>query len=268
MEARDQVVALAEAEKGYLEKSKANWALYGVNCLYAKEKFAGADNVTKYSWETGHYNKYGWAAWCQSFVNWVLMASLGADAANKLLCGMYKSASTMDVKSAMVKAGREVPIGKAEPGDLVFRQRSGGGHVGIVKGWQDGKIVTIEGNSSSTDISSWNGGAVVEHVGASWNWCCRPDWSVVQKKEEWHWLLVDGVWYYQNQDGQNKHGWHDIKESQGDKIHRYYFNKKGQLLTGAQMIDDVLYCFMPAGPLEGAMCVSDGQGQQTVFDVM
>lgn len=265
MSAAGQLVGIAEVEKGYLEKSKANWNLYGINCLYTKEKFAGADNVTKYAYETGHYIKYGWAAWCQSFVAWCFMAAFGADLANKLLCGMYKSASTMEVKDAMTRAGREVGLAKAQPGDIVFRSRSGGGHVGIVKAVKNGKIITIEGNSSSSDITSWNGGAVVEHTDAPWNWCMRPDWSLVEAPKEepevWRWLEVSGIWYYQNNKGQNKHGWVKIKESNGKYYHWYFFNDKGQMLTGLQHINGEMYVLNPSGLLKGAMCVTDESGK-------
>ena len=261
MKPQETFVAAAVGEKGYLEKSRKNWDLYGVNCLYPKEKFAGADNVTKYAYDTLHYKKYGWAAWCMSFVCWVAMSVFGPDKANELLCGKYSSASTMEVKDAMVKAGREVDIGKAQPGDIVFRSRNGGGHVGIVKGWQDGKIVTIEGNSSASDITSWNGGAVVEHIGASWQWCCRPDWSLVQPIG-WHWVKSGGKWYYQDENGVNAHGWQKIKETNGDFYHWYFFDSKGAMLTGVQTVDEKLCLFMPDGGLEGALCISDQWGYQ------
>ena len=108
MEANKEFLAIACGELGYLEKSRKSWDLYGINCLFDKTKYAGADNVQKYAYETGHYTKYGWAAWCQSFVNWCMMAAFGADKANALLCGKYGSASTMEVKDAMVSAGRKV----------------------------------------------------------------------------------------------------------------------------------------------------------------
>ena len=265
MSAAGSFVGVAAAELGYLEKSKKNWDLYGINCLFEKTKFAGADNVTKYAYETGHYNKYGWAAWCQSFVNWCLMAAFGTEKANKLLCGKYSSPSTMDVKSAMVAAGRGVDLSKAQPGDIVFRSRTGGGHVGIVKANNGGVLTTIEGNSSSKDLTSWNGGAVVEHVGALWNWCCRPDWSLVEAQKEepetWRWLESGGEWYYQSNKGENKHGWQKIKESAGNYYHWYYFNQKGQMLTGLQFINSEMYVLQPSGTLKGAMCITDESGK-------
>ena len=260
-------VAVAASELGYLEKSRANWEKYGINCLYDKTRYAGADNVQKYAFDTGHYKKYGWAAWCMSFVVWVMMAKFGKEKANTLLCGMFDSASTMDTKNAMIKAGCGVDLSKAQAGDIVFRSRNGGGHVGIVKGWQNGKIVTIEGNSSSSDLTSWNGGAVVEHVGASWNWCCRPDWSLIAEPEAWRWVNDGQYWYYQDQTGKNSYGWQLIKETNGDACHWYYFNSKGQMLTGIQQIDGEWCFFQPNGEHEGAMCCTDKKGYLQVWDL-
>ena len=267
MSAQGQVVGIAGAEIGYLEKSLRNWDLYGINCLYDKTRFAGADNVTKYGYETGHSASVGWAPWCMSFVVWVLMAAFGKEKANQLLCGKFKSASTMDTKDAMVKAGREVPLNQAKAGDIVFRSRSGGGHVGIVKGVQGGKIVTIEGNTAADDATAWNGGCVAQHIGGSWKWCCRPDYSIVQPKEEWNWIQVDGIWYYQNQNGENKHGWETIKETGGDRLHWYYFNSKGQMQTGVLKDKGNIYYLMEEGPLEGACCKTDDSGALIVWNV-
>lgn len=86
-------------------------------------------------------------------------------------------------------------------------------------------------------------------------------------KESWHWLEVDGFWYYQNQDGVNKHGWECIKETYGDKKHWYFFNEKGQMLTGMHWINEELCLFQPNGLLKGAMCKSDDKGYQHVWNV-
>lgn len=268
MSGKKEVVGVATAELGYLEKSLSAWKKYNTQCLYDKTKYAGDGNVQKYAWETGHYKTVGWAPWCMSFVVWVFMAVFGKDIADKLLCGMYNSASTMETKNAMAKAGRQVALNKAEPGDLVFRSRSGGGHVGIVAGRSsDGKIISVEGNSSSSDITSWNGGAVVQHTGATWEWCCRPDWSLVEKKDEWRWLKVNGVWYYQNGDGKNSYGWKLIKESGSNKQHWYYFASDGAMMTGAVWVNNKLYLLMDFGDLEGACMKTDDTGAHYIWDV-
>ena len=179
MATKNDLIKLAESELGYVEKSASAFKKYGTDCLYTKAGNAGSDNLTKYAYETGHYKIVGWAAWCQTFIAYIFLKTFKKELANKLLCGKLMSASTMEVKNAFLAKGRGVPLKDAQPGDIVYRSRNGGGHVGLVKGWKNGKIWTIEGNSSSTDISSWNGGAVVEHVGATWQWCCRPDYSLV-----------------------------------------------------------------------------------------
>ena len=263
---KEKVIELAQSEIGYLEKSKADYELYGSDCLYPKTRFAGADNYTKYSWELrqaglGHPNGQ---PWCMTWVCWTIWKIEGTDLANKLLCGMLSSASTMDTKDAMIKAGRQVPLNTAQAGDIVFRSRSGGGHVGLVVGrTSDGLIITIEGNTSTTDSTAWNGGCVAKHVGGSWEWCCRPDWSLIPSEPDvWRWVEVNGIWYYQNQKGENKHGWQLIKESSGDYSHWYYFNTKGQMLTGMQWVGDNLCLFQPIGKLMGALCISDASGYQ------
>lgn len=269
MSAAGRVVGIAQAEIGYLEKSLRNWDLYGINCLYDKTRYAGADNVTKYGFETGHsaISSIGWAPWCMSFVVWVLMAAFGKEKADKLLCGKYKSASTMDTKDAMIKGGRQVSLSKAKPGDIVFRSRSGGGHVGIVKGWQDGKIVTIEGNTAADDATAWNGGCVAQHIGGSWKWCCRPDWSLVEEPVAWHWVKSGADWFYQDADGRNTYGWKLIQETAGTKKHWYYFDGVGKMCRGIVMYKDKYYYLQPTGALEGACCKTDDEGALHIWDV-
>lgn len=264
----EKVVTLAQEEIGYLEKSKADYELYGSDCLYPKTRYAGADNYTKYSWELrqagcGHPNgQY----WCETFIAFLFFKCYGKEIANKMLCGMLSSASTMDVKDAMIKGGRQVPLNTAKPGDIVFRKRTGGGHVGLVVGRDSsGKIITVEGNTNVGDATSWNGGGVAAHTGGSWEWCVRPDYSLAYE-EKWDWVESGGKWYYQNQYGQNWHGWKCIKERQGDNSHWYYFANNGEMLVGAQWISDKLCLFMPLGPLQGAMCKSDDDGYQHVWN--
>lgn len=83
----------------------------------------------------------------------------------------------------------------------------------------------------------------------------------------WRWVQSGGKWFYQNQRGENKHGWALIKETAGDYSHWYYFNNRGEMLTGHQWIGDKLCLFMPFGDLQGAMCVSDASGYQSVWNI-
>ena len=258
---KDKIIKLAQDEIGYLEKSKANYSLYGSDCLYPKTKFAGADNYTKYAYELRtalgcHPNGQ---PWCMTFICWIFWAVAGSRLADELLCGMLRSASTMDTKNAMVRAGRDVPLNTAKAGDLVFRSRNGGGHVGLVVGRSgDGRIITIEGNTSASDASSWNGGAVAKHTGATWEWCCRPDYP---EDRGYHWVHDKGKWYWQDGQGRNWHGWKDIKETNGDKIHRYWFDWDGSAAADARFIDGRWYFFWPdLDANECMLCITDDSG--------
>lgn len=247
---------LAIDEDGYIEKSKANYDRYGDPCLIPKRLFAGTDNYTKYAPIAGHPNGQ---FWCQTFVNAMFVQAFGKEMADRLLCGKLASASTMEVKDAMIKAGRGVPVSEAQEGDIVFRPRSGGGHVGLVLGrGDDNEIITIEGNTDA-NTSTANGGRVAIHYGAAWQWCCRPDYAITG----WHWVCSGGIWYYQDQNGQNSYGWKLIEETGvPENRHWYYFNEKnGRMITGTANIDGQIYYFRKeADGLEGALCVTDTNG--------
>lgn len=176
----ERIVDLAKSEVGYPEHASAAY-------LDSRTKNIGSANYTKYARDLsdaglGHPNGY---AWCQTFIAWLVWKVTDAEMANKLLCGKLKSASTMDVKDAFVKAGRMVPLYEARTGDIVYRSRSGGGHVGLCIGRAaNGDIITVEGNSSPDDKAAWNGGMTCTHTGGYWQWCCRPDWSVAETVTE------------------------------------------------------------------------------------
>lgn len=126
----------------------------------------GTNNVKYNTWLNGHVST---DPWCQAFIDWCFYTAYGAEGANILLCGNSKTASTMSQKDSFISAGRTVHSPKA--GDIWWRKRSGGGHVGlVVKATVFGNsanIVTVEGNTSSSNSGSqWNGDGVFkkEHV--------------------------------------------------------------------------------------------------------
>lgn len=91
------------------------------------------------------------------------------------------------------------------------------------------------------------------------------DGSAVKKAAGWHWIQSDGIWYYQDPDGMNSYGWRMIQETGGASNHWYFFNEKGAMLTGPQTIDGELFYLMDGGPLEGALCTTDGRGALHVW---
>lgn len=77
------------------------------------------------------------------------------------------------------------------------------------------------------------------------------------------WIKYNGDWYYRTAAGVNAHGWKDITNADG-RTRRYYFDKKGKMLTDWQAINGNWYYFQPDGDLEGAMYVSDENGKQNI----
>lgn len=267
---KQDVIDLAYAEEEYCEKAKKYLDKLGPEILYDKTNFAGSDNLTLYAYELnkaglGHPNGQ---PWCQTWIAYLFWKCYGTEIADKLLCGKLRSASTMVVKDAMLKADRLVPLAKAEPGDIVYRSRKGGGHVGLVVGRaSNGKIITVEGNTSATDASSWNGGQVARHTGASWEWCVRPDYSILDAYPGWHWIQYDGDWFYQDYYGNNWHGWLKVKESAGGFYHWYWFDKRGIMATDVVQIDGKMYYFQASGDLEGALCITDESGALVIWNM-
>ena len=88
-------------------------------------------------------------AWCANFVSWAFRKS-----GNKLPGNQRSLASVQYMENQMKKAGK-FHRGTPKPGDIIFfknrgrSDRGGGRHVGIVERVANGRIYTIEGNSSN-----------------------------------------------------------------------------------------------------------------------
>jgi len=157
-----KVIAIAEAEIGYLEKaSNKN--------LDDKKANAGDKNYTKYARDLdsipGFYNggKQGFA-WCDVFVDWCFVQAYGVDIAKKLLCqpsgslgaGCYYSARYYKQKGQFHNSA-------PQPGDQIFfwnTAKNGVSHTGIVYKVDKEKVYTIEGNTSTAIGVVANGGGV------------------------------------------------------------------------------------------------------------
>lgn len=118
------------------------------------------NNHTKYASDLGFGQNQ---AWCQTFVCWCFVQAYGRDAGVSLMCG-YMGASTMECKDRFASKGQLVQV--PQPGDIWWRKRSGGGHVGIIVSARlNGNSIvinTVEGNTSppSSGGSEWNGDGV------------------------------------------------------------------------------------------------------------
>lgn len=160
----EQVIAIARAEVGYLEKaSNSN--------LDSKTANVGDNNYTKYARDmdkvTGFYNgkKQGFA-WCDVFVDWCFYKAYGVDNAKRLLCQPDKSAGAGCTYSMRYYKNKGQLKTSPAIGDQIFFHDSGKtghiAHTGLVIGFDKTYVYTVEGNTSSSSGVVANGGCVRE----------------------------------------------------------------------------------------------------------
>ena len=161
-----KVLAIAEAEVGYLEK-KSNADLDD------KTANVGNKNYTKYARDLDALNFYNGRkngyAWCDVFVDWCFVQAYGKEAALELTCqptdrtinygaGCKWSRKYYDYKGQL----HNTP----QPGDQIFfwpEDQIGGpavAHTGLVYAVDDEYVYTIEGNTSGANVVVANGGGV------------------------------------------------------------------------------------------------------------
>lgn len=159
---RRKVIALALAEVGSLEKKSADQ-------LDNKTANAGSANYTKYARDLDalgdFYNgpKQGYA-WCDVFVDWLMVTCFGEAAALKLLCSKPKSSGagcTYSLNYYIAAGQYHKRTDKPEVGDQIFFGSVGNSnHTGLVYKVDDTTVYTVEGNTSGADGVVPNGGTV------------------------------------------------------------------------------------------------------------
>lgn len=253
MKAVEKVLAIAEAEVGYLEKKS-------ISQLDSKSGNAGRNNYTKYARDL--YPDLQAQPWCDMFVDWCFMQAFGRIVAKQLLRDGYSAYTPTSAQYYKSKGQYyEVP----QIGDQIFFKNDVRiNHTGIVTGITPTKVRTIEGNTGDGSEVIANGGAVCAKEYALTNpridGYGRPDWSIVEQPEYivgWH-HDTNGWWYADSKTSYYKSCWRIING------HKYRFNPDGYALTGWQVIDGKEYYFEPkAGhPLECALYATDKDGAQ------
>ena len=158
MNAIDKLIAVAEAEIGYLEK-KSN------KDLDDKTANAGSNNYTKYNRDMKNWAKSAGIndQWCQNFVDWVFVTAFGLEMAKKLIYTFTNYTPTGS--NAFKKKDRYIKRGSGKPkrGDVIYFYSTAKGrigHVGIVYKVSSSTVYTIEGNTSGASTLVTNGGGV------------------------------------------------------------------------------------------------------------
>ena len=189
MQAVEKLLAVARAEVGYLEKaSNSN--------LNSKTGNAGYNNYTKYAAELDKlgdvYNgpKNGYY-WCDVFVDWCFVKAFGKDVGVKMLYQPLKGLGAGCTYSAQYFQRKGAFYKNPQPGDQVFFTYNNDGeydHTGIVTKVANGRVFTIEGNTSGGSGVVANGGGVFEKSYPLGYYLIggygRPDYKLYQEDDE------------------------------------------------------------------------------------
>ena len=147
----NKLIEIANSQIGYLEKASNK-------ALDSMKNNAGYANWTKY----GAWYGLNPAAWCAMFVSWCFgQLASGKNGAKEMLCGnLWASCTAM--YNGFKAMGRVYSVPQA--GDIiVFRQSNTSSmmvHTGIVTKVANGRVYTVEGNTSTASGVVANGGAV------------------------------------------------------------------------------------------------------------
>ena len=173
MTAIDKLIAIADAEVGYLEKKSDAQ-------LDDKTANAGTANHTKY-WRDIKPEFQG-QAWCAAFVTWCFVKAFCKEKAAQLLkhypyvyCPTMASLFTLN--------------SNPKRGDIVIFYRNGTfAHTGIVTSVSGDYFTTIEGNTSGGSSIIANGGGVCRKgyynsklPGTKF---CTPDYSLIESEDD------------------------------------------------------------------------------------
>lgn len=154
-----KVLKIAEAEIGYLEK-KSN------SQLDSKTANAGSKNYTKYARDLDNWGIYGFKlqgqAWCDGFTDWCFIKAYGIEKAMAMTFQKKGSASASCTQSAQYYKDNNRFYTHGAIGDQIFFKGTGSklSHTGLVFYFKDGRVFTVEGNTSGGPGLDANGGGV------------------------------------------------------------------------------------------------------------
>ena len=137
----------------------------------------GGSNYTKYADDPDLAKLYGWIAqnqpWCDIFVDEAHIQCFGLTAASEMTYQPIGQGSAACANSMSFYRAAGALYSSPEPGDQIFFYSGGNiGHTGIVEAVENGKVITIEGNTS--DMVARRSYALGSSVIAGYG---RPRWE-------------------------------------------------------------------------------------------
>ena len=229
---KQKVIDIALGEVGYLEKATDAQ-------LDDKLANAGSGNHTKYGRDMHGIDpgimEYA-DAWCDAFVDWCFVQAFGIENARGLLGGSFNDYTP--VSAQLFKDQMSWYTSAPRVGDQVFFQGSGGiNHTGIVYAVANGKIYTVEGNSSDRVAKreyALNAARIAGYGRPLYN-TRGDDGKFVAAKE----------WCYLGASGARVSGW---VKSEGNW--HYLDPSTGLMVRGKKVIDGKTYSFNAAGVMK------------------
>lgn len=253
---KEKVLQIAYNEVGYLEKKSNAY-------LDDKTANAGYNNYTKYGRDMHAIFPSVMdfpAPYCDAFVDWCFYKAYGIANAKGLIGGDFNDYTVASAQ--LYKNKGAYHKNNPQPGDQIFFHNGTRiYHTGLVTKVENGKVYTIEGNTSGGSEVEANGGGVFEKTYqldyARIDGYGRPAYSKQTFKPSW---VHDGKnWYYRIAEGKNAKGWKLINH------HWYLFAEDGKMLTGWQSKNGQLFYLEESGDYQGA-CWHESDGHNGALE--
>lgn len=179
------VIQIAKQEIGYTEKQSNNQ-------LDDKTANAGYRNWTKYARDLDQLGVYNFPKngydWCDMFVDWCFVQAYGVTSMVKMLHQPLGGLGAGCTYSMGYFKQHKALFDYPKPGDQCFFSNDGwktSYHTGLVIAVKDGRVYTIEGNTSSGTSIVPNGGCVAQKsYPIGWAKYGRPDYSIVGENQD------------------------------------------------------------------------------------
>ena len=217
-------------------------------------------NSNKVKYNTAYYGREVFGAaypWCCAFIWWLFQQA----GAKELFYGGGKIASCTMLMN-YYKKQKQFKTSNPLPGDLVFfnfdKNAADAEHIGIVESVNGGIVITIEGNTGTTNDA--NGGAVMrrERRASVILGYATPAYD----EEKVGWIQEGKHWWYRHTDGsytrdgwmvtgwlETKDGWHYLKEDGS-------MAENEMMVIPSREHGQEVYCF----GRDGHMLKSNGRG--------
>lgn len=201
-------------------------------------------NSNKVKYNTAYYGREVSGAaypWCCAFIWWLFQQA----GAKELFFNGGKTASCTTLMN-YYKNKNQFKTSNPKAGDLVFfnfdKNTADAEHIGIVENVNNGIVITIEGNTGTTNDA--NGGAVMrrERRTSTILGYATPNYYI--ENEKIGWIQERNHWWYRHEDGSYmKDGWELIDDKW------YYFDKDGWMVTGWLEAKNVWYYLKEDGSM-------------------